>query len=290
MMNYVLQYALYCVDIIMMLCKSVALIVVKYLRPSCLEEFFRMEGLDRGMVFEYDDSGTEIGCEKLYYVLNRFPNMVLRGMMVSENSKIHKFMMIRERFAGLVRYGLRDNCINLCLFPRCIKHIANVREFHVINYCGVYDIAYIFGRVKCLRFSCDDGSRGFCLRWISKCVGLEKVVINDGVRVGYEEFDELSKCEGVRYLSLSVTIETKCPLRMAGLRVLILRNMGIYDLEIVKGCRNLERLVIENCANLMDVGEIVKECPGLKSLVIRGCGRVDISTIFGLVLVRIKIC
>lgn len=59
-------------------------IVINYLEPLCLKNFFVDSGLNVQMKFDYDGRNYKVTCDELSVILDMFPNMVVMGITLDE--------------------------------------------------------------------------------------------------------------------------------------------------------------------------------------------------------------
>lgn len=250
-------------------------IVIQYLEPLCLGNFFVKYDLNYEMKFVYDSKNAIIEGEELNVVFAIFPNMVLIGMTIDTfnccdnseyNYNLNRFVNLSH--CGLYKLGLT---IKSKLFKNEFKHICkitNIKKLQLYNCYAFNDILLLCRELKHLVIGKNYVDSPILLS-ISNCTKLRKLVIYDNIFMDDDEIHMLSKLTELTHLKLFVNMMSNFPLNCANLRTLKIKNMTNNTLNIVKGCYNLEHLVIINCTNLTDVSAL-KECPKLKSVTVRG--------------------
>lgn len=144
-----------------MLSRDAFSIVIKYLEPFKLKNFFLENKLDVRMKFVYDGFGRGkwvMRFDELCVILDMFPNMVLIGMiieMIEYESYVYSYV---NRLDRLLCCGIYNtNCANMMglgdswyLLKR-ISDVVNVVIWHVVNLHQSVVRKY-FGGLRCLTY------------------------------------------------------------------------------------------------------------------------------------------
>ena len=105
----------------MLLCgKDVASIVISYLSPCCLVNFFVDCGLDFDMKFVYDGKGYVLGWREVNFIFGAFCNIALVGLTF-KNSKERPFFV--NSMSKLAYCGMQCGMQNL-MFVRYLSNIG----------------------------------------------------------------------------------------------------------------------------------------------------------------------
>ena len=278
-----------------MLCFDVAMIVVKYLDLMCLKSFFVQNGLGFDTKFKYGN----VNCNMNDDVMEDFPGMVLVGVRLGGfNPLRYSSRMGKLKCCEVIC----DCCEVICDCCDCDKYEYNVwKKLMIVD--GIADVNIkmlsvincwengldemndlLCKNLECVVFGKEDSfDESLYLKGVSRWKKLKKIVINNGLYMCDDDFDELALCSSLVYLDVDIKTRDTHQLRCGYLRVLRIRNLCDGDLEIIRGCMNLEKLVIEQCSFLYNVSAL-RECVKLKSLMISGCSKlIDCSVLYELV-------
>ena len=264
----------------MVLCLDIAFIVVEYLEPLCLGNFFRENGLDKHMKFVYNGYGGGewlIKCDELCVVLDEFPNMVLVGVMFRRFDNV--VMQKIDRLGKLTHVGGEHRldgsvCEILCKIMGNINACVDVID--VRECCEGSEMRkIIFANNRIKHFIC--GNSALYLMGLEQCVILERVTIKDDMYVSYSDFRVISLCQKLTHLDMIMTTHKSNDflLENKNLCVLKITHHTIENLNFLGRCLKLRKLVIRNCEMLRDLSALWGKCPNLRKLVIRNCGEIE---------------
>lgn len=255
---------------------NVAHIVIQYLEPLCLRNFFVQNGLNLGMKFVCDSSNNQITYRDLCVVFEDFPNAILVGVMIDFlKLKSHKKYKYLNRFDKLLCCGLYgcgyENYYGCSLeLLECINRTTNIIVLNLKKCLKIRDIVNICKKVKKIIIGKERENYSPNLCGLAQCTELEKIIINDNIILNAFDLQELSRCNKLTYLKIRAVITQIIMLNCKKLRVLKIKNSNVYDLWFIEGCSNLKHLVISGCNNLKHINILMRLCY-LESLVVREC-------------------
>lgn len=270
--------------VVMRLCTDVVTIIILYLEPKQMINFFREFGLDFGMKFLYDARNWPLECAEINIVFGSFTGIGL---------------------TGITFYDVGINFV--CPF---------VVPLNKLTYCGIYywnkfgvisDLLKKLCRLIDIRVLDIGGCHMAHVKALRKCRNLENLTLRRADSLTTPRVHDLYLCHGLRVLKMANMVlywrdlmELKmckrlehleffkmlyrmganiggCKLECGGVRVVKMQRCGIEDLGILGGCVSLEDVEIIECEELRDVSELGK-CERLRSVKIRRCGKVgDVS-------------
>lgn len=267
---------------------NVAQIIIQYLEPLCLEFFFKKYELNKRMKFTYNSAYWGMRCESLQNILEEFTNMTLKGVML-ENSG---FLMDKyfNRFDKVVYCGLYDECekniryfdllhlINWNIDVKVWNIVISRHMFVAVKLCKLSECLVIGKSVKNL-----DKIKVIELNGKMGGKGLKKVVVRDGIKMYGIDFFELASCSELTHLDLDVKISHPYALNCIKLKCFKIKNNDIKNLNILYGCKNLEKLVVRDCAKLKSLKMLKIMCPNIKYVKIIRCHNLmDLSVLDGI--------
>ena len=267
-------------EYVMFLCGDVIGVVMKYLEPKQVVNFFREYELDFGMKFVYDGRWWKVGGREIDVLFGSIPNVTIVGLLVNDLCFGGKVSLDSLMYCGLDCDG---NDFREIFIDTITLELINCNVMLDVQGCK---------KLKKLVFKKEYGFSSPHLAYLPKCLGLESLRVVD-VYVNRDEFRGIEMCQKLTHFDFFGTFEEGNVLRCANLRVVRIRNDEIKDLNVLRGCEGLEELVVDRCCNLKDLGAL-KECVRLEKLVVRKCDElVDIGVLGecrGLRKVRIVKC
>lgn len=252
----------------------VAHVIIQYLEPSYLRNFFVKNSLNCNMKFIYTVYNG-IKCDELCIILKYFPNMMLTGIIFDFSKHKYNYnenfmKQYSNRFKKLSYCTLYDCCGKLYLNSlKWMNKYTKINRLNLINCTKLNNIFEIYDDIKYLMIGRTHGISPTMIS-LSKCTNLERLIINDNIFINDSELAILSNLKKLTHLKLSASLNGYFALNCINLRVLKIKKMCITTLNILIGCHGLEHLIIVNCPNLTDISDL-KKCHKLKSLTIKRC-------------------
>lgn len=231
----------------MVLCSDIVRVVVKYLDPNCLINFFRENDLDFDMKFIYD--GRMVSCSDENWIFGAFGGIVLIGICLYD----WDCAPMRMNRVSCLKIQRDDNKweSHTQRINNLKKMLKNIVEFEGIN-CASSDIKklYVCKILRYLTLRMTRCEHSPYLYDLSNFLNLHSLKLIDVSLSGYD-MEQINMCKGLVSLELSgQSYGTMRNLACENLRVLIVKYVKVCDLEKVKKCANLRRIRIEECLNV----------------------------------------
>ena len=293
----------------MTLYRDVVNIVIKYLEPKCLRNFWIDEGLDWEMRFVYDGSNFPLYWDEINVCFGEFDGIMLVGIGLynniyydivnninydivnniyydivinndNDNDNIIKRVKQLKVNLNKIKYcGLYENphfaqkrddsCSNLSLLNYLVDAVSVIKLKIVDFYMSNMGILHKFVDLKRLIIEKRVGNRSTFVRGIYKCENLRYLKIVN-LMLDCSDFNNISKCRNLVSFDWSGKSSGDCMLECNGLRKFRLVNNDSEDLSIISGCTGLRNVSIKNCVRMNNMLAL-KSCKELRNVVISGC-------------------
>lgn len=262
---------------------DVTSVVISYLKPWCLANFFVEYGLDFGMKFIYDARGYVLKSEEINLIFSMFPGVVLVGLSFYDVKNVSFAVRLDK-----VMFCEMRRCVGEMYLPYQLGEISGMNDIiglKLIDYCGESDLSRLcrYGNLQKLvieRINCLSSPY---VRGISECEKLVSLKLIN-IKLVEEDMKEISRCRKLVRLRIDGRMRRgNMRLECENLHVLKLRYYDGYSFSIL-GCPNVRRVRLENCVNLRDVDGLGG---GLEFLEIVGCPSLDLRKYISLKNVRV---
>lgn len=255
----------------MVLCDDIARVVMVYLGPKQIVNFFKECGLDFGMKFMYDARCEMMKCDEINYVLGKFSNIVVTGVFYDASVEIMcSFVVNMIKVSHLAVECGGTNDADKMIIRKLLMLMPNVTKLDIID-CSMRALKGVNVCVKLehLTVKIKNNDISPYLEGISKCESLCTLTL-ERVQLNCDDFNEISRCNRLVRLEMYGGSCIPKNIRCKSLRVLRFKNCYKSCWEDVCGCDRVERISINGWYNLMNI-EGMKGYSGLKKLRIKHC-------------------
>lgn len=190
----------------MLLCgNDVASVVISYLEPWYLANFFVNCGLDFGMKFVYDARGYMWKSEEINMIFSMFSGVILTGLSFSAARNVSFTIRLDKVMFCEVR-----RCISrVCVLPEQLDEMSSMIELKLIDYNQDSDLSGLC-RYKNLRKLTIEriGSVSSPYLWgIYRCERLVSLKLKN-IRLISEEIKMISRCQNLVCLEIDGMTDT----------------------------------------------------------------------------------
>lgn len=267
----------------MTLCCDVVSVVVKYLKPQCLKNFWRDEGLDFGMKFVYGGTSWPLFWDEIDVCFGDFSRIILIGIGLHNSEHRMMGISIKTLMNKVMCCGIYDDygmITNLCIV-NYISEIIDIVKLKIVN-CFAWDLSVLskFKKLEYLIVTNEVNGLSSSLKGIDNCLGLKtlkiiNLILND------DDFDAISGCVKLTHFVFEGRLHGECMLKCNSLKTLKLIRYSEREYNVIKKCPNLRNVHVVNCKWLESIFDInvVELCKELKYVKVRRCPVLRIDNI-----------